>query len=120
VRRAALAAAVLVLAAGIGVQGGLAQPVRAAGGLPELRTHPLISQPVPQGPANVTAVDGTAGTFFTLYPASGSPPVASDVNVAGGQNRPNLVIVGLSAGDVDLYNDLGTINAIVDVEGWFA
>jgi hypothetical protein len=70
--------------------------------------------------ANVTAVFGTAPTFFTLYPASGSPPLASDLNVAGGQNRANLAIVGLSAsGNIDLYNNLGTINAIVDVEGWF-
>jgi hypothetical protein len=60
VRRAALAAAVLVLAAGIGVQGGLAEPVRAAGGLPALRTHPLISQPVPQGPANTHGPSNTA------------------------------------------------------------
>ena len=70
--------------------------------------------------ANVTAVDGTAGTFFTLYPASASAPVASDLNVAGGQNRANLVIVGLSAsGNVDLYNDQGNINAVVDIAGWF-
>jgi hypothetical protein len=70
--------------------------------------------------ANITAVDGTASTFFTLYPASGSPPLASDLNVSNGQNRANLAIIGLSAsGDVDLYNDLGTINAILDIAGWF-
>jgi hypothetical protein len=97
---------------------GQVLPIQVAGidGLPAVGASPPPVAVI----ANVTAVDGTAGTFFTLYPASGSAPVASDLNVAGGQNRANLVIVGLSAGDVDLYNALGTINAIVDVEGWFA
>jgi hypothetical protein len=39
-------------------------------------------------------------------------------------NTPNLSIVKLattggSAGDLDLFNDKGSINAIVDIEGWF-
>jgi hypothetical protein len=75
--------------------------------------------------ANVTAVSGTSFTFFTLYPANVSLPNASDLNVDANQNTPNLVIVqvaasGGQAGDVDLFNDLGTINAVVDVSGWFA
>ncbi len=75
--------------------------------------------------ANVTAVSGTNGTYFTVYPAGEtSPPTASDLNVGPQQNTPNLVIAqlggsGPGAGAVDLYNDLGTINAIVDVQGWF-
>jgi hypothetical protein len=74
--------------------------------------------------ANVTAVFGTAFTFFTLYPSDVSLPNASDLNVGSGQNTPNLSIVelattGASAGDLDLFNDQGSINAIVDVEGWF-
>jgi hypothetical protein len=74
--------------------------------------------------ANVTAVSGSSFTYFTLYPADVSQPNASDLNVGAGQNTPNLCIVQLattggSAGDVDLFNDLGTINAVVDVAGWF-
>jgi hypothetical protein len=70
--------------------------------------------------ANVTAVAGTSETYFTLYPASASQPLASDLNVNASQNCPNLVIVQLSSsGDVDLYNSLGYINAILDVAGWF-
>jgi hypothetical protein len=100
----------------LGSDDTLTIPVAGVDGLPAVGASPPPVAVI----ANVTAVNGTASTFFTLYPASGSPPVASDLNVAGAQNRANLVIVGLSAGDVDLYNDLGTINAIVDVEGWFA
>ena len=100
----------------LGSDDTLTIPVAGIDGLPAVGG----SSPPVAVIANVTAVFGTAPTFFTLYPASGSPPLASDLNVAGGQNRANLAIVGLSAsGNIDLYNNLGTINAIVDVEGWF-
>jgi hypothetical protein len=75
--------------------------------------------------ANVTAVNGTFFTYFTLYPAdSPSTPNASDLNVDAQQNTPNLTIVqlaqtGAHVGAVNLYNSLGSINAIVDVAGWF-
>jgi hypothetical protein len=100
----------------LGSDDALTIPVAGIDGLPAAGG----SSPPVAMIANVTAVDGTAGTFFTLYPASASAPVASDLNVAGGQNRANLVIVGLSAsGNVDLYNDQGNINAVVDIAGWF-
>jgi hypothetical protein len=72
--------------------------------------------------ADVTAVSGTS---FTLYPAdSPSTPNASDLNLDAQQNTPNPTIVqlaqtGAHVGAVDLYNSLGSINAIVDVAGWF-
>ena len=74
--------------------------------------------------ANVTAVSGTANTYFTLYPADVAQPNASDLNVNPGQITPNLVVVQLAttgghAGDVDLFNAAGSINAILDVAGWF-
>ena len=74
--------------------------------------------------ANVTAVSGSSETYFTLYPADVSLPNASDLNVNANQNTPNLVIVQLAItgddeGAVDLFNDLDSINAVVDVAGWF-
>jgi hypothetical protein len=70
--------------------------------------------------ANLTAVSGTSMTYFTLYPAGGTTPNASDLNVDAQQNLPNLAITELSSGGaLDLYNSLGTIDAILDVEGWF-
>lgn len=68
--------------------------------------------------AHVTAVSGTSFTSSTLYPAD-SPytPNTSDLNVDAQQNTPNLTIVqlaqtGAHVGAVDLYNSLGSINAI--------
>ncbi len=74
--------------------------------------------------ANLTAVSGTQGTYLTMYPADMSPrPNASDLNVIAGDTLPNLVVVGVAsgthAGDVTLFNAAGSINAVVDVDGWF-
>ena len=57
--------------------------------------------------ANLTAVSGTSMTYFTLYPAGGTTPNASDLNVDAQQNLPNLAITELSSGGIlDLYNSL--------------
>ena len=74
--------------------------------------------------ANLTAVDGTSFTFLSAYPSDAtSRPNVSDVNVAAGQVLPNLTAITLSGGgtpgDFNLFNGLGRIDAIVDVEGWF-
>jgi hypothetical protein len=105
----------------LGTDDTLTIPVAGVDGLPASGG----SSPPVAVIANVTAVFGTAFTFFTLYPSDVSLPNASDLNVGSGQNTPNLSIVelattGASAGDLDLFNDQGSINAIVDVEGWFA
>jgi hypothetical protein len=74
--------------------------------------------------ANLTAVIGSQPTYLTIYPADVSPkPNASDVNLNPGIAVPNLVVVGLAtgahAGDLNLYNAAGSINAVLDVDGWF-
>jgi subtilisin family serine protease len=74
---------------------------------------------------NLTAVAGTASTYFTLYPSDvAHAPRASDLNPVAGEVIANLSIVGIaqtgiSAGDVSLYNAAGSINALLDVAGWF-
>jgi len=105
----------------LGAGDTLTVPVAGVDGLPAAGG----SSPPVAVIANVTAVFGTAYTFFTLYPSDVSLPNASDLNVGSGENTANLSIVklattGASAGDLDLFNDQGSINAIVDIEGWFA
>ena len=76
---------------------------------------------------NFTGVSGSSGTFLSAFPPSpsshtcGTPPTASNVNLEGGDILPNRVIVPIDpvSGDVCLYNSLGSINVIVDVNGWF-
>jgi hypothetical protein len=76
--------------------------------------------------ANLTAVAPTATTFLTLYPANLTHrPQASDLNVNAGEVLPNLVVVQLDTtgdsndGKVYLYNSAGSVNAVIDIEGWF-
>jgi hypothetical protein len=50
----------------------------------------------------------------------------SDVNLEAGTVVPNLAVVELDTipasaqhGDIDIYNSAGSVNAIIDLEGWF-
>jgi hypothetical protein len=74
--------------------------------------------------ANLTGVSGTASTFFTLYPSDLSRPGTSDLNPSASDVIANLAIVRIATtggllGDVSLYNAAGSINALLDVAGWF-
>jgi hypothetical protein len=70
---------------------------------------------------NVTAADESTAGFFTVYPTGGTTPLASNLNWSAGEIVPNLVSSGLSSGgDVTIFNGLGSADAIVDLEGYFA
>lgn len=69
---------------------------------------------------NVTALNGTARSFLTLFP-DGEPPQASNLNwVAGQPPSPNKVDVKLAGdGSVKLFNAFGSVNVIADVTGYY-
>jgi IPT/TIG domain len=75
--------------------------------------------------ANLTAIAPTAATYLTMYPSNISLPLASDINLSAGEVLPNLTVVqldpvsGADQGDVSLFNAAGSVNAVVDIEGWF-
>jgi hypothetical protein len=84
---------------------------------------------------NLTAVSGNQATYLSVYPTNSSgqcsasgqvPPQSSTLNVDAEVNQPNRVIVPLGPAatgqpdtDVCVYNSLGTINFILDADGWF-
>jgi hypothetical protein len=76
---------------------------------------------------NLTAVGGTAPTtFLSVTPAGAgntcptAAPAFSNLNPAEGTALPNRVISKLGPDqDVCIYSALGSINFIVDVNGWF-
>jgi uncharacterized protein YvpB len=80
---------------------------------------------------NLTAIGGTAPTYLSVFPslADGSCPTSSStstINLAGGATRANRVIVGLGpdasgapATDVCIYNAAGSIDFVLDANGWF-
>ena len=70
--------------------------------------------------ANVTATGATTQSFLTAYPEGATRPLASNLNFKAGQTVPNLVTVPLSAsGAIDIYNPAGSVNAVVDVSGYY-
>ena len=108
--------------AGMALATNVAHAIAVAGvsNVPSMGSGPPLAVVV-----NVTAVNGTAPTYFTLYPSNvSSRPRASDLNPVAGEVVANLSIVGIAqagglSGDVSLYNAAGSINAILDVAGWF-
>ncbi|MFL6126272.1 RCC1 domain-containing protein [Actinophytocola sp.] len=69
---------------------------------------------------NLTATNATASTFVTAWPAGAARPTASNVNVPSGDTRPNLVTVAIGADrKVSLYNNAGSVDAVVDLTGFY-
>ncbi len=70
---------------------------------------------------NLTAVNGSAGSFVTAYPAGGGRPNSSNLNFPPHANVPNLVTVRVgSGGKVTIYNDQGAVDMIADLAGYYA
>jgi hypothetical protein len=85
---------------------------------------PVSGSSVPAGATavviNVTAVGGTSFSLLTVYPAGATRPQASNINFTAGTALANLVTSQLSTGGaLDIYNALGTVNVVGDVEGYF-
>src|ERR1700722_20275431 len=69
---------------------------------------------------NVTAVAPTSNTYLSVNPDGVTThPTTSNLNPNAGTVLANLVEVGVStAGMIDVYNNVGTTNVILDVEGY--
>jgi hypothetical protein len=69
---------------------------------------------------NVTAVGASAPTFLTIWPG-GAQPNASSLNpVPGEPPTPNAVVTSLvPAGTFKLYNLAGSVDVIIDVNGYY-
>jgi hypothetical protein len=90
---------------------GQTRPVTVTGGLvPSTATAIVV---------NFTAIAPTKSTFIRVYPAGGSPPTTSNLNPRAGAVVANLIEVAIgTAGQIDVFNDLGTVNIAIDVEGY--
>jgi uncharacterized repeat protein (TIGR01451 family) len=71
---------------------------------------------------NLTVTGSTAPGFLLAHPSGGSIPTVSTINYATGQTRANNAVVVLSAGgqlDLTCGQAAGTVDAILDVSGYF-
>jgi hypothetical protein len=71
---------------------------------------------------NTTAVNATAASFLTVYPADAATrPTASNLNyVPGSPPTPNQVTVGLSGdGKINVFNRFGSVDVVIDIVGYY-
>jgi hypothetical protein len=73
---------------------------------------------------NVTGINerpGSQGTWMSLVPTRvAGGPSTSNLNLSASQVRGNLVVVPIGAdGRIFLYNDSSTVDAVIDVVGYF-
>lgn len=87
----------------------LTLPVLGRAGLPATGSAAVVT---------ITAIEPTAPTHLTAYPAGAARPNASNLNVAAGQTRAAFAIVPLgSGGAIRLFNNAGSTHLVVDVVG---
>ena len=87
-------------------------PVLGRGGVPASGVGSVV--------VNVTLTGPTMATYLTVWPTGAPRPTASNLNVAAGETRPNLVVVPVGAdGRISLFLYTGSADVVVDVLGWF-
>lgn len=70
---------------------------------------------------NVTVTNtSTDGGFLTVWPHGVTKPLASDINWAAGQSVADRVITPITMGVFDVFNDVGTADVVIDLDGYFA
>jgi hypothetical protein len=96
----------------LGPGGHLDMQVRGEGGVRSTGSESVIM--------NVTVVNTSTASFITAYPTGTTRPLASNLNWTRGMTVPNRVSVPIGAnGKVTLYNGYGSVDVVVDVNGWF-
>jgi hypothetical protein len=69
---------------------------------------------------NVAVTNTTACSALVVWPDLVAQPLSADQNWCAGVTRSNLVVVKVGTnGKIDLYNYVGSVDVIIDVEGYF-
>src|SRR5262249_45133028 len=74
-------------------------------------------------PANVTVVNAQQAGFLAVSGLGGPVPTSSTINFNAGQTRANNAVIGLgTAGGITVFPFLlgGTVDVIIDIDGYFA
>jgi len=109
-------ARVLDTRSGTGAQG----PV-AANGVLKLDLSGKVPADTAAVAMNLTVTGPQKGGHLTVYPDGAAEPIASNVNFTAGETVPNLVIVPVTNGVVDIANaSSGTVQLVDDLEGYFS
>lgn len=70
--------------------------------------------------ANNAITGSTMPSYLTVWPTGQPMPLASNLNFAAGETRPNLAITKLGAGGkVSIFTQQGQVSVIMDAAGFF-
>ena len=70
---------------------------------------------------NLTVVDGTEGSFLTVYPTGEARPTTSSINWDSSAAVANSATIRIGAShSVSIYNLKGTVNVVMDLLGYYA
>ncbi len=95
----------------LGIGGRIDLQVRGVGPVPASGVSAVV--------LNLTGVNGAVPGFVTAWPSGAARPEASNLNLAPGEIRPNLVTVPLGAdGKVSLFTQAPG-HLVADVIGWY-
>jgi hypothetical protein len=90
----------------------LSVQVTGAGGVPSSGVSGVV--------VNATVTNTTAASFLTAWAAGGTMPVVSNLNGVAGWTVPNRITVPVgTGGKVNFYNKFGSVDLIVDVDGYY-
>src|SRR3954453_20508816 len=69
---------------------------------------------------NLTVVNGTTGSFLTLYPTGTVRPLASAINWADNVAQANSTVIKLGANkSFNIYNNSGSVDVVIDLVGYY-
>jgi hypothetical protein len=69
---------------------------------------------------NVTVVGPTSSSYVTVFPEGTTQPVVSNLNFTAGETLANLATVPVgSQGGLTVYNYTGSVDVVLDVEGYY-
>jgi hypothetical protein len=96
----------------VGPHSSINLSVAGVGGIPASGVSAVV--------LNVTAVNGTAPSYITVWPTGQPRPGTSNINFPANRIVPNLVTVKVGAGDsISLYNSAGAVDLLGDVAGYY-
>ncbi len=99
-----------------------ASPIHAVGAGATISLSLAGSVPVDATAAsiNLTVVNGTVGSYLTLFPTGTAKPLASSINWADGQAHANSTVVKLGTDEsFDVFNNAGTVDVVIDLVGYY-
>src|SRR4051812_1618342 len=69
---------------------------------------------------NLTVVNGTTGSFLTLYPTGTVRPLASAINWADNVAHANSTVIKLGTNkSFNIFNNAGSVDVVIDLVGYY-